>query len=52
MDLADMIKKKQQELITLAEKKDCILTDPEVYEQSCVIDKMIVELMKSSEPQR
>lgn len=39
------IQKIQQELILLAETKDT-LTDPELYEKSCLVDKMIVKFMK------
>lgn len=47
MDLAEKIREMQWELIALAEKKQCGLSDPEVYRQSCLIDEMIVELMKA-----
>jgi len=46
--LLEEIKKKQRELVVLAQKKNNVLNDPEVYEFSCVIDELIVELMKSS----
>jgi len=47
MELAEKIRVMQQELILLAEKKNCvILDDPDIYEISCLIDEMIVELMK------
>ncbi len=47
MNLVKEIEKLQEELKSLAEKKNNPLDDPEVYNRSCVIDKMIVELMKS-----
>lgn len=46
MNLLKEIKEKQQELVTIAERKNNCLLDPEIYERSCAIDKMIVELMK------
>jgi hypothetical protein len=47
MELAEKIRVMQQELILLAEKKGCVIQDdPDIYEKSCLIDKMIVELMK------
>ena len=48
MDLVQEIEKKQQELITLVEEKNNILSDPEIYQQSCIIDNMIVQFMKLS----
>ena len=53
MDLTEKIREKQQELIALAQKKDyATLNDPEIYHQSCLIDKMIVELMKTHDSNR
>lgn len=53
MELAEKIRVMQQELIILAEEKGCnILDDPEIYEKSCLIDKMIVELLKSRPVQK
>lgn len=51
MDLAKEIEKMQRELVTLAETKDNPLADPEIYERSCLIDKMIVELMRNMKQQ-
>ncbi|WP_418792447.1 aspartyl-phosphate phosphatase Spo0E family protein [Phosphitispora sp. TUW77] len=45
-DLVQEIEKLQQELITLAEEKNNILSDPEIYRYSCIIDNMIVQFMK------
>ncbi len=50
MDLVQEIEKMQQELNTLAEQKNNILSDPEIYRQSCIIDNMIVQFMKLAEP--
>lgn len=47
MALLEEIRKKQRELVVLAQKKNNVLSDPEVYEISCVIDELIVELMKT-----
>lgn len=47
VSLAEEIKKEQKRLIVLVQKKGCRLNDPEVYRQSCLIDTMIVEFMKS-----
>jgi len=47
MNLAKEIEKMQRELVTLAETKDNPLADPEIYERSCSIDKLIVELMRN-----
>ena len=47
MELAEKIRVMQEELIALVEQKGgAILDDPDIYEKSCLIDKMIVELMK------
>ncbi|MBU7005123.1 aspartyl-phosphate phosphatase Spo0E family protein [Phosphitispora fastidiosa] len=46
MDLVQEIEKMQRELNTLAEEKNNILSDPEIYQQSCIIDNMIVQFMK------
>ncbi|PKM81843.1 MAG: aspartyl-phosphate phosphatase Spo0E family protein [Firmicutes bacterium HGW-Firmicutes-14] len=48
MKLIKEIEKLQQELNTLAEEKNNVLSDPEIYKHSCIIDEMIVELMKSA----
>jgi len=49
VNLVREIEKMQRELIDLAKEKNNILSDPEIYRQSCIIDKMIVELMKTNE---
>lgn len=51
MDLAKEIEKMQRELVTLAETKDNPLADPEIYKRSCLIDRMIVELMRNMKQQ-
>ncbi len=48
MSLADEIRIMQQELIALDEEKEDPLNDPEIYEKSCKIDEMIVELIKQN----
>lgn len=48
MELAEKIRIMQEELILLVEKKgSTVFDDPDIYEKSCLIDKLIVELMKS-----
>ena len=49
MDLVQEIEKLQLELINLAKKKNNLLNDPEVYQQSCIIDEMIVQYMRLTE---
>lgn len=50
MELTQRIWLMQQELIALAEQKGCMnMDDPEIYEKSCLLDKLIVELIKSQQ---
>lgn len=48
MELSKEIEKMKEELINLADTKKNPLKDSEIYEQSCAIDKKIVEFLKSS----
>lgn len=46
MDLSREIEEMKQELVNLADTKDDPLKDSEIYQQSCAIDKKIVEYIK------
>ena len=46
MDLSREIEDMKQKLVNLANTKDEPLKDSEIYEQSCAIDKKIVEFIK------
>lgn len=52
MGLLEEIRKKQHELVVLAQEKDNVLSDPEVYRFSCIVDEMIVKLMKDERQAR
>lgn len=48
MELLKEIEKMKEDLANLADTKTEPLKDLEIYEQSCAIDKKIVEFLKTS----